>query len=155
MHGQVPVNNTFEGEIYPQMVALLTRLQQSVPYRDQALHNLCIHSGTYVFYEDGKPMYVGIVGRCSKQDIRKRIQQHRNGRPSQPLASRMTIEYLRLGSMAVRQLRKDSPEFMANQDRVRNMEVRAVEIKCCVTLAAFEIYAAVNLQTPYNDFCTH
>ena len=147
----------FEEEIHPQMKPLLEKLKKSTAYREETLYNLDIHSGAYVFYEDGEPMYVGIVGRHSKGDVRGRIQQHRSGSPNQaPLASRMTIEDLRLGSMTLNQLKRDyTSEFKEKQKLVRNMEVRAVEIKCCVTLAAFEIYAAMTLETPYNDFCTH
>ena len=46
-------------------------------------------------------------------------------------------------------------EFREQQEQVRGMEVRAVQITDCNLLAVFEIYAAVNLRTPYNDFCTH
>ena len=72
------------------------------------------------------------------------------------MASLMTIEALRLGRITLAKLAECyTPQFKEQQQLVRNMEVRAVEIKCCVTLAVFEIYAAVQLQTPYNNFCTH
>ena len=147
----------FQEEIHPQMKTLLEKLKKSTAYCEETLQNLHIHSGAYVFYEDDKPMHVGIVGRHSKGDIRKRIQQHCSGSPSAaPLASRMTIEDLRLGSMTLKQLNRDyTPEFREKQKLVRNMEVRAVAIKCCATLAVFEIYAAMTLETPHNDFCTH
>ena len=147
----------FEEEIKPQLKDILKDLRDSDPYREENLRDLRIHSGAYVFYQGKKPMYVGIVGRHSRRGIRQRIREHIGGRPSQaPLASRMTIEDLRLGSMTLAQLARDyKPEFREQQERVRNMEVRAIEIQDCTTLAVFEIYAAVNLQTPYNDFCTH
>ena len=47
------------------------------------------------------------------------------------------------------------PEFAAFQELVREMEIKAIAIQDCTILAVFEIYAAVNLGTPYNYFCTH
>ena len=139
------------------MKTLLEKLKASTAYCGETLHSLHIHSGAYVFYKGSKPMYVGIVGPHSKQDIRRRIQQHRTGvARAAPLPSRMTIEDLQLGPMTLKKLTQGyEAEFREKQRLVRNMEVRAVEINCCVTLAAFEIYAAVTLETPYNDFCTH
>ena len=145
------------GENDGQMGQLLAALTGSPLYGEANLHDLAINSGAYVFYEGRRAMYVGIVGRCSKQDIRTRVNQHRRGVPkTAPLASLMTIAELRLGRLTRSQLAADyCRQFRQQQERVRNMEVQAVEIMCCVTLAAFEIYAAVQLQTPYNDFCTH
>ena len=61
-----------------------------------------------------------------------------------------------MGPMTRAQLVRDyEDEFREQQEIVRQMEVRAIEIRCCTTLAVLEIYAAVNLRTPYNDFCTH
>ena len=143
----------FEEEIKPQ----LKDLRDSDPYREANPRDLGIHSGAYVFYQCKKPMYVGIVVRHSRRGIRQRIREQIGGRSSQaPLASRMTIEDLRLGSMTLAQRARDyKPEFREQQERVGNMEVWAIEIQDCTTLAVFEIYAAVNLQSPYNDFCTH
>ena len=142
---------------FEEMEKLLKRLNGSRAYSESTLGDLAINSGAYVFYEDGKPMYVGIVGPHSKQSVRTRVGQHRTGLPSQaPLASLMTIEGLGLGFITRKQLRESYPtQFAEMKQRVQDMEVRAVKIKCCVTLAAFEIYAAVQLETPYNDFCTH
>ena len=143
--------------INSQMTPLLEQLQKSTAYSNETLRNLDLQCGVYVFYQDGKAKYVGRVGPHSKQAIRRRIAQHCRGRPSEaPLASLMTIEYLGLGSLTRAQLTSDyRPQFDEQQTLVRNMKIRAVEIKCCATQAVFEIYAALTLQTPYNDFCTH
>ena len=154
--GMLPARR-FEEEILPQLEELLAILVGSPPYHEGNLRDLGIHSGAYVFYRGEDPMYVGIVGPHSRGGIRTRVNQHRSGRPNQaPLAARMTIEGLELGPMTLRQLGENHiEEFREQQQIVRGMEVRAVEIQCCTTLAVFEIYAAVNLRTPYNDFCTH
>ncbi len=147
----------FEEEIHHQLKPLLKELEASTPYCEETLDSLHIHSGAYVFYEGNDPMYVGIVGPHSKQDILTRIRQHRTGTTkTAPLPSRMTIADLGLGPMTLKKLGQDhNAEFKEKQRIVRNMKVRAIEIRCCVTLAAFEIYAAVTLETPYNDFCIH
>ena len=128
------------------------------PTTEATLQDLNMNSGAYVFYEDRNPLYVGIVGPHSKQNIRKRVQQHRSSNPKQtPLASRMTIERFELDRATTRaQLAEQyRAEFAVCRELVREMKIRAVEIQCCTILAVFEIYAAVNLGTPYNDFCTH
>ena len=47
------------------------------------------------------------------------------------------------------------PEFKELKRRVRNMEVRAVEIKDSETQTVFEVYASLALKTQYNKFDTH
>ena len=52
--------------------------------------------------------------------------------------------------------KKYEVEFKEMKERVRNMEVRAVEIQDSVTQAVFEIYASLSLNTTrYNNFDTH
>ena len=47
-------------------------------------------------------------------------------------------------------------EFKEMKERVRNMEVRAVEIKDSVIQTVFEVYATLALKTArYNKFDTH
>ena len=146
---------TFE-EINEQMGQLLATLEVSPAYSEKTLPDLRVNSGAYVFYEGGKPMYVGIVGPHSVKGIRDRIRQHMGwAPPSAPLASLMTKEALP-GNITTARVAADHLDlFKQQQARVGNMEVQAVAIEDCVVLAAFEIYAAVQLQTPYNFFCTH
>jgi len=51
------------------------------------------------------------------------------------------------------------PAFRAAFDqaktRIREMDVRFVEVANPVRQALLEIYVAVSLRTPYNDFRTH
>ena len=147
---------TFE-EIKTQTEQLLEELKRSRAYNEATLSNLTIDSGAYVFYRGNKAMYVGIVGPHSKQNIQTRVKQHFYGKPpSAPLASLMTMEKLELSSVTRQQLSTQYlRQFETHQELVRKMKVQAIEIRCCVTLAVFEIYAAVQLGTPYNYFCTH
>ena len=67
---------------------------------------------------------------------------------SAPLASLMTKEAVP-GNITTARVAADHLDlFRQKQAVVRNMEVKAVAIEDCVVLAAFEIYAAVQLQTP-------
>ena len=45
--------------------------------------------------------------------------------------------------------------FARAKDRVRMMEFRAVEESDQTRQALLEIYCAIALKTPYNDFGTH
>jgi len=45
--------------------------------------------------------------------------------------------------------------FSATKERVRNMDVRYVEENDPATQAILEIYAAIALETRYNDFDNH
>ena len=138
------------------MGPLLATLKRSCLYSEATLPDLCINSGAYVFYEAKKPMYVGIVGRHSVKGIRGRIRQHMRWAPkSAALASLMTKKALPCNITTARVAAEHLDLFRQKQAVVRNMEVKAVAIEDCVVLAAFEIYAAVQLQTPYNYFCTH
>ena len=110
-------------------------------------------------------MYVGRVGSTSKQKMRNRIRQHTtpSGRPNSAtfayrlLQERLGIitghnEKLTRGQIA----KKYEKEFMEMKERVRNMEVRAVEVKESVTQTIFEVYASLALKTTrYNNFDTH
>ena len=148
-------------EIHVQMQPLLLKLKASNSYRKETIGKLVLQSGVYVFYENDKAKYVGRVGHLSKQDIKTRVRQHYSGNVKQaPLAAVMLRKDLNLetGPGALHTIEdyaetiyKD--EFEERQKRVNKMEVRAVEIKDCTTRAIFEIYAALTLDTKYNQFC--
>ena len=46
-------------------------------------------------------------------------------------------------------------EFKELKERVRSMDVRAVEVQDSATQTVFEVYASLFLKTPYNKFDTH
>ena len=126
-------------------------------YRGDALQNLHVRHGIYVFFEGEMPMYVGRVGPTSKQPMRTRITQHRNGPPrTAPLPTWMARRRLGQNDITAKQIAEDHRSiFDQMQERVRAMNVFVVEIEDCTIQAIFEIYSALVLQTPFNDFCTH
>jgi len=117
--------------------------------------------GVYVFYENGKAIYVGRSNR-----LKSRIQEH--GRESSmhnsaSLAFRIAKEEMARHSNIPKDVtRKDlesapgfSELFFKARARVAQMKIRVVGIDDQVTQALFEIYAALTLNTKYNDFRTH
>lgn len=118
----------------------------------------------YLFSEAGRPLY---VGRTRRQSLSKRLRQHSadSAQHNQAvfafkLAREMT-GHLHPGYTA-----KDSraalavdPEFARAfaqaKNRIRQMELRFVEEAEPLRQTLLEIYVAVVLRTPYNDFDTH
>ena len=151
-------------EAVAQLGPLLEELKNSLAYSYENKRNLP-KKGVYVFYEDGKPMYVGRVGVTTKQTISGRIGQH--ARSSSPhnqatFAFRLLQEDLDLlvgheSDLTRPQIaEKYEAEFRERKARVRNMQVRAVEVTDSVVQTVFEVYAALALGTTrYNLFDTH
>ena len=150
--------------IIASMNPLLEQLQNSQPHYAPRYHGLP-QKGIYVFYEGGTPMYIGRVGITSKQIMRKRISQHTipSSRHNQAVfAFRLLQESLGVTTGHGAELSREElaekyeREFKEMKKRVRNMEVRAVEIKDSVIQTVFEVYATLALKTArYNKFDTH
>ena len=126
--------------------------------------------GIYVFYESGKPIYVGRTNR-----MRKRIQEH--GSPNATKAA--TFAYLvakkdleDIGTAPAVQSGKPSSRITnadvkkhpcvisAARQRIGEMKFRVVEITDPIEQTLFEVYAALVLGTTraqggYNDFENH
>ena len=162
-HSDRAQSETFD-DIVASMAALLKELRDSPPYVAPKYSGLP-KKGIYVFYEDGKPIYVGRVGKASKQTIRSRIGQHTrpsSGHNQATFAFRLLQEDLDVvtghGAPLTRQAlaEKHADKFREMKQRVRNMMVRAVEIEDSPTQAVFEVYAALVLGTTrHNNFDTH
>ncbi len=118
-------------------------------------------SGIYVFYREGKPLYVGRSNR-----LKERIQEH--GRPSSDhysatLAFNMAKEKVNYKRNEHRLTTRNELEkapgfekaFFLARKQVAEMQVKVIEIEDQITQALFEIYAALTLNTEYNDFGTH
>ncbi len=119
--------------------------------------------GVYLLSDGNKHLYVG-----RSNDIRKRI-----GRHSRPGAThRMAAFAFRLAREATGNMKatykkgegsrsalmKDEKfvvAFDSAKDRIRKMNLRFVEEANPVRQALLEIYVAVVLNTPYNDFDNH
>lgn len=117
--------------------------------------------GVYAFYHDDKPVYVG-----RSNNLKSRIQQH--GRPSSrhnsaTLAFNIAKEIMERNNQIPKFItRKELEEapgfnqaFFLARNTVAQMKIRAIEIKDQIEQAMFEIYAALALNTRYNDFGTH
>ena len=143
-----------------QLPKLLNQLT-SQPLRPTDDRGVLPKKGVYVFYEKDKAIYVGRSNR-----LKSRIQQH--GRQSSmhnsaSLAFRMAKEEMaRLHDIPKDITRKELEEapgfdmlFFNARLRVAQMKIRVIGINDQVTQALFEIYAALALNTKYNDFSTH
>ena len=161
-----PVPQTWE-TVQTRLSILLNELENSHPLLRDRRDRLpeIPEKGAYVFYEDGKPLYVGRSDR-----MRDRIQEH--ARPSATYNS-ATFAFLLAVNAAEQQhidctnrtrgaLQK-APDFEPFYDaakvRVRQMAVRVVELNDPIEQSVFEIYAALRLPTirpyGYNDFENH
>ena len=119
--------------------------------------------GVYVLYEDDKPLYVGRSDRLADRLLEH--GQPANGSESATFA--FNLAYLKWRPQTEfanvtrqeRQAFKLAPEydilFDEAKERVRKMCVRAVGIENPVEQAMFELYAHVQLETPYNSFRNH
>jgi hypothetical protein len=131
-------------------------------YKYGALPRGIPKSGIYVFSAGGQNLYVGrsnrIRGRLSS---RCRDSSRHNAasfafRIARERTGLLEATYSRKGSRA--ELSQDpqfSTAFREAKAFLRSLDIRFVEESHQTTQALLEIYAAVRLQTPYNDFATH
>lgn len=119
-------------------------------------------SGVYLFSDGDTPLYVGRSNRLRKRYFLHTREGSRHNQAS--FAFRLVAEALKLpaasytkeGSRKVVASTEDFiREFSTAKGRIRAMNYRYVEETDQTRQALLEIYAAVVLQTPYNDFGTH
>jgi len=118
--------------------------------------------GIYVFFENGKALYVGRSDR-----MKERVKQH--GRPSSGHNS-ATFAFILAKEEAGKSpkkiyleqdrdvLERDpafKPIYDEMKERVSKMQIRVVEVKDPVDQTFFEVYAALELDTPYNVWENH
>jgi hypothetical protein len=120
-------------------------------------------SGVYLFTEAGRHLYVGRSNGL-------RVRHHRHCGPAathrqaafafllaREATGRRTASY-KAGENSRAGLMLDpafAAAFVAAKERIRRMEYRYVEEADQNRQALLEIYCAVVLATPYNDFGTH
>jgi predicted GIY-YIG superfamily endonuclease len=119
-------------------------------------------SGVYLFSEGDDPLYVGRSNR-----LRKRYFLHTRPGSQHNQASfafRIAAKILELppatymkagGRKEIAVTESFIREFSAAKARIRQMNYRYVEETDQTRQALLEIYVAVALGTPYNDFNTH
>jgi hypothetical protein len=141
----------------------LERLLASPAVRYGSLPRDMPASGVYLFTENGKHLYVGRSNVLRKRHGRHCLPgaTHRQAAFAFQLAreatGRTTASY-KSGEGSLAGLMLDpafAAAFIAAKKRIRAMEYRYVEEKDQNRQALLEIYCAVALSTPYNDFGTH
>jgi len=141
----------------------LERLRSTSPVRAGDLPRDMPTSGVYLFTENGRPMYVG----------RSNALRNRYGLHCRPSATHEQATFAfqlareatgkaKAAYAAGKESRKGLMEdpvfkaaFNAAKERIRKMDYRYVEEIDQTRQALLEIYCAVVLSTPYNDFRTH
>lgn len=139
------------------------RLQAMPPVTIDSLPRDAPSAGIYLFSEGDRHLYVGRT-RSLKQRLRQHSvpsSQHNQAvfafRLAREATGRLTAAYSgdgRRASLAVNDVAFIAA-FTAAKSRVRVMHLRYVEEENPLRQALLEIYAAVVLATPYNDFNTH
>ena len=140
----------------------LERLLQSSAFTFASLRNDLPKAGVYLFTDGDKHLYVGRTN-C----LRKRIQQHcrlGSGHNSAPFAFRLAREELGVGKATYKpagsrasliQNAAFAEAFLRSKERLRTMHVRVVEESNPLRQALLEMYVAIELEAPYNDFDNH
>jgi hypothetical protein len=138
------------------------RLLAMEPVTGDNLPKAMPKAGVYLFTEGRQHLY---VGRSKK--LRQRLSDHfrmSSGENNAAFAFKMArVDTRRLrasyGPVGSREALMEDGAFRASfekaKERIRRMEVRFVEEPDPVRQAVLEVYVAVVLKTPYNDFDTH
>jgi len=141
---------------------LFQQLMRMEPAKGDALPPNMPAKGIYLFSERNKHLYVGRSNR-----MRTRLQEHSrlsSGHNSAPFAFTLArkstgqrkASYQTSGS---RHALEKNPKFKEAFDRakrrVRRMDIRYVEVDDPARQALLEMYVAIALGTPYNNFDTH
>jgi len=149
-------------DIVTQLDPSLHRLLAASPCKPLALPKNVAPAGIYLLSEGAQHLYVG-----RSNMIRKRLGNHcRIGatwkmaalafRLARETTGMLQATYTQEGSR--RALMQDQAfvrAFDAAKARIREMDVRVVGESNPVRQTILEVYVAVALQTPYNDFDTH
>jgi hypothetical protein len=155
------MNKDFErliNKLDPKLICLL----EMTPVSPANLPKTMPKEGIYLFSEKGNHLYVG-----RSRNIRRRIQKH-----SRPGATHHTASFAFLiaredtgwnkaaykpeGSRAqLAEIPEFANAFTKAKERIRSMDLRFVEETDSLSQALLEIYVAISLRTPYNDFRTH
>jgi len=155
--------------LHPSFVHVVESLQPSFekllaqsPLKPIKLPSGLPSAGVYLFTEDGRHLYVG-----RSNNLRRRMQRHGSAgatykqaafafRLAREHTGKLKATYKTEGSRA--HLMED-PEFALAfgnaKRRICEMDLRFVEEADPLRQAVLEMYVAVALGTPYNDFDNH
>ena len=116
--------------------------------------------GVYLFSENGRPFY---VGRSNNIPQRRRPHTQRSSQTNQAALAALIareetkrpVDY-RKGARTRRLADRDFMDaFSRAKERVQKMEFRAVDESDQTRQTLLEVYCAITLKTPHNDFGTH
>ena len=149
-------------KIDDEMHKLLNKLRVAPLFSRENLDQIP-ENGLYAFYENDKPIYVGISG---KNRMKKRILGHgrkSGGHNSATFAFSIAKKDATKKGIDIKEKRyilEKKPGFAElytlAKERVSKMKVKGIEITNPNYRALFEIYAALALNTmEYNSFETH
>jgi len=142
--------------------SLLNELLSMPPVKPTILPMFLPQKGIYLFSEESKHLYVG-----RSNNIKRRIQNHcrlSSNHNQATFAFRMARSETNLEKATYKtegsrkQLEEDpifSTEFTRAKERIRDMDLRFIEVNDPVQQALLEIYIAITLNTPFNDFENH
>ncbi len=147
-------------KLVAKMPRLLGELQTAARHKrlDDGLRPI---PGIYVFFERGKPLYVGRTN-----NVRNRIQAHTrpsSGHNSATFAFILARNAAKRDRLPLDGMTREEMEklprfrslFTISKTRVAKMDIGFVEIDEANVQVVFEVYAAMVMNTPYNDFDNH
>ena len=146
-------------EIISRFPDYMKKLTKDSPVLPNKLDNIP-KRGIYVFYENGKPIYVG-----RSKNLKQRFRQHRqqsSGHNSATFAfmvAKLDAEKVGVDIKRTRvELQNDSvfsPIFSKTKRRISEMQVQVLQMDDPIEQTLFEVYAALELKTEYNNWETH
>jgi len=152
------VNAEFQAtiELFPGYMRELLRYP---PVSANELKNIP-KQGIYIFYEDDKPIYVG-----RSRNLSKRFKQHSQQSSDHNSATfafkiaKQDAAKEKVEIKKTREILQVDPDFLPffnkAKKRVSEMKIQVIDIENAVEQTLFEVYAALELKTPYNDWRTH
>ena len=145
-------------ELVVKMPGLLQSLK-SQPFRTRENLVGIPERGVYVFYESDKALYVGRSNRLKArlQEHSRLSSTHNSATFAFNLAKKIHAKEIP-PDVTLKELEQASDfdkAFFEAKNHVAQMKIRVIQIDDQVTQALFEIYAALALNAPYNDFSTH
>ena len=140
---------------------ILLKQLTSQPLRPWNDRGILPQKGVYVFYEKGKPMYVGRTNSMSRrlQGHCNRSSGHNSATFAFNIAKREAIRRgidVQLTRSQLQVVPAFSKLYFKAKERVAKMPVRVIEINDPIIQTLFEVYAVMCLNTrEYNNFDTH
>lgn len=155
--------------LHPSFVHVVESLQPSVerlldqpPIKPVKIPSTLPAAGVYLFTESGKHLYVG-----RSNNLRRRMQRHGSvGATYKQAAFAFRLAREVTGHLKATYRTEDSRAHLMENEafalafsdakkRIRSMDLRYVEEANPLRQAVLEMYVAVVLSTPYNDFDNH